>query len=200
MPAPLAHYQGRIVPLDQVQVPALDRGFLFGDGVYEVLRVYGSRPWLEQEHWDRLKRSLAEIRIPHVDLDGLRRRTHETIAVGPFREAMVYIQVTRGSAPRRKHAFPAEIRPLELLWVEEYDDGPTAARRKTGVSVITYPDLRWHRCDIKSTNLLGNVFAIQAAAEKDAAEALLVCPDGTLSEGSHSSFFWIRGGALYTTP
>lgn len=200
MPAPLAHYQGRIVPLDQVQVPALDRGFLFGDGVYEVLRVYQGRPWLEQEHWDRLTRSLAEIRIPRVDLANLRKRMHETIAAGPFGESMVYIQITRGSAPRRKHAFPAEIRPLELLWVEDYDDGATAARRKTGVSVITYPDLRWHRCDIKSTNLLANILANQASAEKDAAEALLVLPDGTLSEGSHSSFFWVSRGVLYTTP
>src|SRR3954468_5888766 len=112
MPAPLAHYQGRILPLEEVQVPALALGFLFGDGVYEVLRVYAGRPWLEQEHWDRLGRSLAEIRIAGVDLAGLRRRMHETIAAGPFGESMVYLQVTRGSAPRRKHAFPAAARPL----------------------------------------------------------------------------------------
>lgn len=200
MPEPLAHYQGRIVPLEQVQVPALDRGFLFGDGVYEVLRVYGGRPWLEQEHWERLARSLTEIRISGVDLEGLRRRTHETIAAGPFREAMVYLQVTRGSAPRRKHAFPSPIKPLELLWVQDYDDAPTAAGRQDGVGVITFPDLRWHRCDIKSTNLLANVLANQAAAEKGAAEALLYLTDGTLSEGSHSSFFWVQGGTLFTTP
>jgi D-alanine transaminase len=200
MPAPLAHYQGRIMPLEDVQVPALDRGFLFGDGVYEVLRVYQGRPWLENEHWARLERSVAAIRITGVDLDELRRRMRETIAAGPFREAMVYLQITRGSAPRRRHAFPSPIRPLELLWVEEYDDGPTAAKRQTGVSVITHPDLRWHRCDIKSVNLLPNILAYQTAIERGCSESLLYLADGTLTEATHSSFFWVKGGVLYATP
>lgn len=200
MPTPLAHYQGRIVPLEHVSVPALDRGFLFGDAVYEVLRVYRGRAWLEAEHWRRLAHSLEAIRIDGVDLDRLRANMHATIAAGPFTEAMVYVQISRGSAPRRRHAFPAQSTPLELLWVEDYDDGPTAAKRQSGVAVITHPDLRWKRCDIKSTNLLANVLAYQTAVEKGAAEALLYLEDGTMTEASHSSFFWVKAGRLYMTP
>jgi D-alanine transaminase len=200
MPAPLAHYENRIQPLEEVRVPALDRGFLFGDGIYEVLRVYRSRPWLEAEHWARLERSLGELRIVGADTAGLRKKMHETIAAGPFGEAIVYIQITRGSAPRRKHSFPKDTKPTELLWVEEYDDGLTAKQRQSGVGVILQPDLRWKRCDVKSVNLLANCLALQTAVERGDSEALLHLPDGTMTEATHSSFFWVRGGVLYSTP
>jgi D-alanine transaminase len=200
VPNPLAHYRGRIMPLEDVMIPALDRGFLFGDAVYEVLRVYGGKAWLEAEHWSRLERSLAEIRIAGVDLAGLRERMRETIAAGPFAEAMVYLQITRGASSRRRHAFNAPLTPTEVLWVEDYDDKPTAAKRETGVSVVSQPELRWQRCDIKSTNLLANVMANTVAAERGAAEAIFYLPDGTLTEASHSSFFWVKDGVLLTTP
>ncbi len=200
MPRPLAHFQDRIQPLEDVRIPALDRGFLFGDSVYEVLRVYGGKPWLEAEHWRRLERSLAEVRIASIDLERLRARVRETIAAGPFGEAMVYVQITRGAAPKRRHAFNTALTPTELLWVEDYDDAPTAAKRATGVAVITHPDLRWQRCDIKSTNLLANVLANTVAAERGAAEALFYLPDGYLSEASHSTVFWVKNGDLFTTP
>lgn len=200
MPAALANVNGRTLPLEQLTISPLDRGFLFGDAIYEVLRVYRGRPWLEQEHFDRLARSLAAIRITSVNVDRLRRRMNETIAAGPFGEAAVYIQVTRGASWPRRHAFPKDAEPLELLWVEEYDDTYYAQARRTGVGVITQPDRRWHRCDVKSTNLLANVLANQSAREADCNEALLYLPDGTLTEASHSSFFWVVGGALHTTP
>src|SRR5262249_25883834 len=111
MPAPLANLHGKLMPLAEVKISAMDRGFLFGDAVYEVLRIYSSRPWLEEEHWQRLRHSLSAIRIERVDLERLRQRMHETIAAGPFGEAMVYVQITRGAAPRR-HAFPKDIVPL----------------------------------------------------------------------------------------
>jgi D-alanine transaminase len=123
---------------------------------------------------------------------------HETIAAGGFKEAAVYLQVTRGAAPR-KHAFPKDITPLELLWVQEYAD-TYRPLCESGCSVITYPDLRWHRADIKSTNLLGNVLANQASAEAGCAEALLYLPDGTMTEASHSTFFTVQAGKLHTTP
>src|SRR5437868_38228 len=157
----LANLHGQIMPLDEVKISPLDRGFLFGDAVYEVLRIYHGKPWLEPEHFDRLARSLEEIRIRGVDVPRLRRRMHETIRAGNFGESVVYLQVTRGAAPRR-HAFPRDAVPLELLWVSEYT-GNYDELCKNGCSVITYPDLRWHRCDIKSTNLLGNVLANEAA-------------------------------------
>jgi len=199
MPAPLANLNGVLMPLDDVKISAQDRGFLFGDAVYEVLRIYNGKPWLEKEHWDRLGQSLAAIRIAGVDLERLRLRMRQTIDAGKFTEAMAYLHVTRGTAPRR-HAFPKDATPLEFLFVQEYDDGPTAKARTVGTSVITHPDIRWGHCDIKSTNLLANVLANQAAAEAGASEALLYLPDGTMSEASHSSYFTADGGALCTTP
>src|ERR1043165_1408697 len=196
--APLANLHGKILPLDQVTISPLDRGFLFGDAVYEVLRVYQGKPWLEEEHFDRFTRGLRELRILGVDMAGMRRRRHETIAAGGFKEAIAYMQVTRGAAPR-KHAFPKDVPPLELLWIQEYLD-TYRPLCQSGCSVITHPDLRWHRADIKTTNLLGNVLANQAAAEAGADEAILYLPDSTLTEASHSTFFAVQAGKLLTTP
>jgi D-alanine transaminase len=197
-PEPLANLNGERVPLAEAKVPALDRGFLFGDAVYEVLRVYAGRPWLEEEHFRRLARSLHEVRIGGVDLPRLRRRMRETVAAGPFREATVYIQVTRGVAPRA-HPFPARYEPLEFLSVQAFAD-PYAGARRDGGAVSLQPDVRWGRCDIKSTNLLANVLAMQAAKEAGCLEAVFYRPDGTLTEGSHSSLFGVVGGVLRTAP
>lgn len=194
----LANIDGITMPLAEARVPALDRGFLFGDAVYEVVRIYQGKVWLEDEHFRRLARSLDAVRICHVDLERLRRRLHETIAAGSFGEAITYIQVTRGSAPRT-HTFPEQITPLEFFYVQEYHDSYEALRRQ-GTAVVTYPDLRWDRCDIKSTNLLANVLAVQAAREAGCAEALLSLPDGTLTEGTHTSFFGVLHGTLLTAP
>jgi D-alanine transaminase len=195
---PLANLDGKITPLADVKISVLDRGFLFGDAIYEVLRVYQGKPWLEDDHFARLARSLAEVRIEGVDLARLRRRMFDTIAAGKFREATVYIQITRGVAPRG-HAFPPNIVPTEILWVAEFDD-PYVEARRSGAAVTLYPDIRWDRCDVKSTNLLGNVLAMQAAKEQKSVEAVLYLPDGTLTEGSHSSFFGVRDGIIRTPP
>ncbi len=194
----LANIHGEIAPLAQARVSVLDRGFLFGDAVYEVLRIYQGQPWLLEEHFARLAHSLEAIRIGGVDLERLRQRLLATIAAGPFAEATAYIQITRGAAPRQ-HAFPKGITPFEILWVQEFRD-PYVAARAQGAAVITHPDLRWERCDVKSTNLLGNVLAMQAAAEAGCVEALLYLPDGTLTEGTHTSLFGVRDGAVVTTP
>jgi D-alanine transaminase len=209
---PLANLNGKQMPLADVMIPALDRGFLFGDAVYEVMRVYQGRLWLEEGHWERLARSLSAIRIPNaspsppggeggvrgVDLARLRQRVLATIAAGPFLEATVYVQITRGVAPRA-HAFPANAVPLEFLYVKKFKD-PYAEFRQTGAAVITLPDIRWDHCDIKSTNLLANILAAQAAKEAGCQEALLYLPDGTLTEGTHTSFFGVLNGSLLTAP
>jgi D-alanine transaminase len=192
----LANINGEIMPLEAVRISALDRGFLLGDAVYEVLRVYRGKPWLEEGHFARLKRSLAEVRITGVDLDRLRKRMLDPLAASGFQEAILYIQITRGSAPRT-HAFPVGATPLELLYVQPFTD-PYQQARQTGTRVITRPDLRWERCDIKSTNLLANLLAAQAAKEAGCTEALLYLPDSTLTEGTHSSLFGVKGGALIT--
>src|SRR5437660_4075331 len=198
MPRALANLNGETMPLEDVKIPGLDRGFLFGDAVYEVLRIYGGKPWLLAEHWQRFGASLEAVRIGGVDLRRLQQRMLDTIRAGSFEEAIAYLQVTRGVAPR-KHPFPADAVPTEFLYVQEFTD-PYASRRHEGVAVVTQPDLRWGRCDIKSTNLLGNVMAMQAAAEAGCVEALLYLPDGTLTEATHSSFFAVTDGALLTRP
>lgn len=195
---PLANVNGEQMPLSAVRISALDRGFLFGDAVYEVLRIYNGKPFLLEEHWRRLARSLAEIRIVGVDLERLRRRLLETIAAGPFREATAYLHVTRGAAPRA-HPFPDNATPLEFLFVQEFRD-PYVEARRTGAGIVLQPDVRWDRCDIKSTNLLANVLAMQAAKEAGCLEAVFYLPDGTLTEGSHTSLFGVREGAVLTAP
>jgi D-alanine transaminase len=199
---PIANLNGKQMPLAEAKIPALDRGFLFGDAVYEVLRIYQGRPWLLEEHWKRLAHSLDAIRVSGVDLDRLRKRMLDTIAAGPFLEAIVYIQVTRGVAPRT-HVFPSGSPPLEFLYVQEFLDHYAPARA-SGACVITLPDIRWDRCDIKSTNLLANILAAQAAKEAGCREALFYLPDGTLTEGTHTSFFGVISSSgqktLVTTP
>jgi D-alanine transaminase len=193
---PLANVNGDIMPLSEVRISPLDRGFLFGDSVYEVMRVYSGKVFLEEEHFQRLKRSLDEIQLSGVELSHLRSRMHETLRQSGVDEGMIYIQVTRGSAPR-KHAFPRNATPLELLWVQEFID-PYVQGREQGIRVVTHPDLRWKRCDIKTTNLLGNVLAMQAAVEANCIEALLTLPDGTLTEGTHTNLFGVVEGKLLT--
>ena len=191
MPA-LVCLNGEWMDPDAARVPIWDRAFLFGDSVYEVVRVYRGRIWLEESHFDRLRRSLGAIRIEGVDLIALRRNVHETLRRSGLAEATVYIQITRGSAPRR-HAFPRPpIEPTTLIVAQPYDDGPTATLRETGVSVISQPDLRWGRCDIKSTNLLANVLANEEAHEAGAYEAVLLDQSGQVTEATHSSLLWVR--------
>jgi D-alanine transaminase len=196
---PLADLNGKRMPLAEVMIPALDRGFLFGDAVYEVLRIYRGRPWLLDEHWLRLGHSLEAIRIGGVDLARLRGRLLDLIAASGVQEATAYIQVTRGASAARSHAFPKETTPLEFLFVQEFHD-PYAEARRSGTSVITLPDIRWDRCDIKSTNLLANVLASQAARDAGCPEALLYLPDGTMTEGTHTSFFGVLDGQVLTAP
>jgi D-alanine transaminase len=195
----LANVNGEQMPLSEVTVPVLDRGFLFGDAVYEVLRVYQGRPFLLTEHMQRLRSSLAAIRIGGVDLERIRQRVLQTIAAGKFQEALVYIQVTRGAGPIRSHSFPTQAVPFELLYVQEFPD-PFVEARKNGAGVVTVPDIRWQRCDIKSTNLLANVLGAQEAKEAGCVEAIFIEADGTLSEGSRTSLFGVLDGQLLTAP
>ncbi len=200
MPPALANLNGKIQPLAETMVPALDRGFLFGDAVYEGMQVVAGKTRFIDLHFQRLERSLHELRIGPIDMHRLRQRLLETIAAGPFTEAFIYVQITRGAGLTRAHAFPPEgTRPTEFLFVETFND-PYVKLRETGVTAITQPDVRWHRCDVKSTNLLGNVLAFQAAKEHQAHEAILIRPDGTVTEGTRTSLFGVVDGKVRTGP
>jgi len=196
---PWANWNGTAMPLSEVRVSVLDRGFLFGDGIYEVLRVYGGRPFLLREHMVRLRRSLREIRI-EADAERLEQRMLATLAESGVHSGMVYLQVTRGVAPRT-HKFPnPPVRPNELLYIDAIDGDPYGDYREAGARLITAPDIRWGRCDIKSVNLLANCLASQAAADAGCLEALLIAADGTITEGSHTSIFAVQNGRILATP
>jgi D-alanine transaminase len=196
----LACLNGELMPVDEARIPIWDRGFLFGDAVYEVYRVYGGRLWLEDEHTSRLRRSLKEMEFPEVDLDLLLDRIRRTVEAAGIEEGTAYIHITRGVAPRA-HAYPnPPVPPTELIVIRPYDDAPTALKREAGVSVVSRPDLRWKRCDVKSSNLLANVVALESAHRAGAYEALLVDSDGLVTEATHSSVLWVRDGRLEGTP
>ncbi len=197
-PFALANINGEITPLSEAKIPALDRGFLFGDAVYEVIWLNQGKMWLEEEHFIRLERSLNLIRIKGVDLVSLAARVYETITAGKFKNAIVYIQITRGAAPR-SHAFPKDVKPFEFLFVQEFND-PYAEMREKGIHLLSRPDIRWDHCDIKSTNLLANVLAIQESKEAGCQEVLFYLKDGTITESAHSSLFGVLDGILYTSP
>ncbi len=196
----LACLNGEIMPVEEAKVPVWDRGFLFGDSVYEVFRMYQGRCWLEVEHLARLKRSLGELDFAPHDLSRMMERAHETIRASGIKEGTLYVQITRGVAPR-SHPFPhPPVPPTEVIIVRPYDDGPTARLRERGVPMISYPDLRWKRCDIKSTNLLANVLAIETARRAGAYEAVLIDAQGFVTEATHTSLLWVREGRLEGTP
>lgn len=196
---PLANWNGEFLPLDKVFVPALDRAFLFGDAVYEAMRVYEGRIFLAERHFARLARSLQELRIV-ADVERIRERTLATLHASQVEHGLIYIQVTRGAAPQRAHAFPSPaVAPNELIYVSRYSQpDPHGSERERGVAVVTFPDLRWARRDVKTVNLLGNCLAAQAAKEAGAYEALLVEPDGRVTEGAHTSVFAVKDGRLRT--
>jgi len=194
----VAYVNGRFLPIDQATVSIDDRGFQFADGVYEVVSTYGGRPYAMAAHMERLQRSLQEIRIA-FDVSGLTAVVEEGIQRGGFNEALVYIQITRGVAPRH-HEFPAKPpQPTVVMTVKQLRR-PDPTLHETGVAVITTPDLRWKRCDIKSIALLPNILAKQLAHEAGAYEALLVDDQQQVTEGSSTSSFRVSGGVVFTSP
>jgi D-alanine transaminase len=196
----LACLNGETMPIEQARVPVWDRGFMFGDSVYEVFRTYQGRCWLWDDHLARLERSLKELGFEPYDLERLTGRIGQTIEASGIKDGTVYVQITRGVAPRA-HAFPdPPLPPTELIVVRPYDDAATAGWRAGGARVISHPDLRWKRCDIKSTNLLGNVLAIEAARRAGCQEAVLLDAAGVVTEATHSSLLWVRNDRLEGTP
>jgi D-alanine transaminase len=197
----IVYLNGAWLPRDRAVVSVDDRGFLFGDGVYEVLRVVEGRYIDGERHFQRLSRSLAELELPNpanagIDLPAIGRELLERQEPAARGEAVLYIQVTRGAAPRR-HAFPpAGTPPTVFVAVTPF---LPKQERAAGVAVITRPDIRWYRCDIKSVNLLPNVLANQRASERGAYEAILV-RDGLVTEATHSSVFAVLDGVLRTHP
>ncbi|MBB5519966.1 D-amino-acid transaminase [Amphiplicatus metriothermophilus] len=197
----IAYVNGAYVPLAEAAVNVEDRGYQFADGVYEVCLVVGGRFWDEEGHLDRLDRSLAALEIaPPVGRRALRLIASEVLRRNRLRDALVYIQITRGVAARN-HAFPMRpVPPSLVVTAKRFDLEKSERLAAIGVSVVTAPDIRWGRADIKSVSLLPNVLAKQAAAKAGATEAWLV-RDGKVTEGA-SSNAWIvtEAGEIVTHP
>jgi len=194
----LVYLNGEYLRLGDAKVSVLDRGFIFGDGVYEVVPAYGGKPLRMDAHLARLERSMAAIGIRC----GLRRadwenRVLELIARAGPADCMAYIQVTRGVA-KRDHGFPEGVEPTVFCMVSPFKR-PDAALRERGLSAIGAPDQRWLRCDIKSVSLLGNVLARQAAVEAGV-DDVIQFRDGYLSEGSAANIWVVKGGTLLAPP
>lgn len=189
---------GKFLPIEQAMVPVLDRGFIFGDGVYELIPVYSRAPFRMDEHLVRLERSLAAVRIrnPYAR-EKWREIIRELVAQQPWEDQGVYFQVTRGVA-KRDHAFPADVEPTVFVMSNPLVNPPRELVDK-GVGAVTALDNRWLRCDIKSISLLGNVLARQASADVGAAETILF-RDGMLTEASASNVFVAKNGLLLSPP
>jgi len=187
----IAYVNGRYVRQSEACVHIEDRGYQFADGVYEVWAVFNGRLADADGHFDRLERSLGELRIaPPMSRAALALVLSETIRRNRVMEGIVYLQITRGVA-RRDHAFPSpEVAPGVVITARPIDFAKSAAQAAKGVTVITTPDIRWGRCDIKTVSLLPNILAKQAAREQGAYEAWLVDADGKVTEGA-STNAWI---------
>ena len=192
----LAYVNGHWSAIDDAVIPINDRGLLFGDSVYEVVRAYGGTPFRLTQHLARLERSARELalRLPRTR-DEFVQLVHDALRRGEMTDAIVYLQITRGVAPRA-HDIPEDIEPTVILTVRPAAILPEAVRER-GVAVITVSDLRWSRCDIKSTNLLGNVLALQAARRAEAFESIQV-RDGVVTEGVSTNVFAVFDGKVVT--
>jgi D-alanine transaminase len=194
------YLNGRFLPLAEAGISPLDRGFLYGDGVYELIPVYSRRPFRLDEHLHRLQGTLNGIRLANpLSSEDWKTVVEKLIAAAPWDDQSVYLQVTRGADNKRDHAFPpATVAPTAFAFSSPLVTTP-AEVRASGVAAITVADQRWARCDLKVISLLANVLARQQAVEEGCAEALLI-RDGFLKEGAASNIFVVKNGALLAPP
>lgn len=196
------YLNGQLLPLAQAQISVMDRGFLFGDGIYEVIPVFGGRCFRLDQHLDRLERSLRETRIPQPHSRAQWLAVFEQLIDVVTREQgapdqMIYVQLTRGPAPLREHRFPADLQPTVFAFSKPLP--PPTTQLPAPIAAATCEDIRWLRCDIKSVSLLANVLMTQSATDACAGEAILI-RDGYAREGASSNVFAVVDDVLRTAP
>jgi len=192
------YLNGEFMPLADARIPVLDRGFIFGDGVYEVIPVYGRKPLRLAEHLARMQNSLDAIRLKNpLTREDWTHLVGQIIERNPWDDQSVYVQVTRGVAPRDQ-AFPVNAVPTVFIMSNPMAK-PSAEQREQGVGVITAEDFRWKRCDIKSVSLLANCLLRQLAADAGCVEAILL-RDGYVTEASTSNVFVVKSGKIASPP
>jgi D-alanine transaminase len=193
----VVYLNGEFLPLGEAKISVLDRGFIYGDGVYEVVPVYGRKPFRMPQHLARLAHSLDGIRLADPHRDRWTKLIAELIARQPFDDQAVYLQVTRGVA-KRDHAFPQGATPTVFMMSNPLAV-PTREQVDRGVAVVTAEDNRWLRCDLKTTSLVGNVLMRQLAADHDAIETVMF-RNGYLTEASASNVLIVRDGTIVAPP
>jgi D-alanine transaminase len=195
----ICYLNGVFVARDAARISPLDRGFLFGDGAYEVIPVYGRRPFRLAQHLARLERTLAAIRLANpLDAAAWAATIAELVARNPWDDQAVYVQVTRGVGAQRNHAFPVPTEPTVFLMSDALVPPPPALVA-SGVGAVTAADFRWLRCDLKTVSLLANCLLRQQAVDAGCAEAILF-RDGFLTEGAASNIFIVRDGVVLAPP
>jgi D-alanine transaminase len=194
----IVYYNGSFIDKSEVCISPDDRGFLFGDGTYEVIRVYNQSIFRLADHLNRLRRSLREIRMNDVDMDDLAKILNALVKKNASMtgDAAIYVQITRGIAARN-HRFPTTLHPSIYAAIIETVLNPEL--RKNGVKIILLPDQRWGRCDIKSISLLANVLAAEEAHRQNAYEAVFI-RDGLITEGTRTNIALIRDDTVRTHP
>lgn len=194
----IAYVNGKFLPLAEAVVPVEDRGFQFADAVYEVLRTYRGELFAVEEHVRRLLRSLEAIQLrPGLTAGEIGELLREANRRGGLPESMVYLQISRGAAKRHR-GLPADCAPTVVITVRALED--SSRLRAAGIRLITVPDQRWARCDIKSVALLANVLAYQTARQAGVNDALFVESDGTVNESTAGNVFIVLGGRFVTPP
>ncbi len=198
IPDTLCHLNGEMLPLSEAKISVLDRGFIFGDGIYEVVPVYGRRLFRFEDHMQRLERGLTKLRItnPH-DRAGWLALVRALVAAQPAEDQLVYVEITRGVA-LRDHVMPEGVAPTVFAMTSAMKP-PSAEQRHQGVACVSARDFRWERGDIKSISLLGNVLARQISADHGAAETVMF-RDGWLTEAAASNVWVVHEGALLGPP
>jgi D-alanine transaminase len=190
----IVYLNGEFMPVENARIPVLDRGFIFGDGVYEVIPVYSRAPFRLAEHLVRFQRSLDAIRIPNPLSDAeWTQLVGDLVARNAGEDQSVYLQVTRGVA-KRDHAFPKDVKPT-VFGMSSPLSTPSSETVEGGIHAVTTIDYRWLKCDVKSTSLLGNCLLRQYAADAGAIEVVMF-RDGFLTEGSSSNVFVVKNGKI----
>ncbi len=198
MPSVPAFLNGEYLPLEECRISVLDRGFIFGDGIYELITVYQNNAFYLDQHLDRLHRSMMEVKVTSpYSVSEWKALIADLIQQSDHQDLAIYIQVTRGVAPR-DHVCSETIQPTVFAMANPLPIVPKE-HLENGVDLITTTDTRWQRCDIKSISLLANILAKQEAADAHAVEAIMVRDDFAL-EGSASNLFLVRDGTVYTHP
>jgi len=194
----IAYFNGQLLPLDKISISPLDRGFIFGDGVYEVIPVYGGTMLRGREHFERLQRSMDAIQLDNpYTVDQWLEISQRLLAHHPG-DVGIYIQVTRGAPTNRDHVLPKGLTPTVFMMCSTLKT-PSKDVVDNGVACITARDFRWEKCNIKSTSLLGNVLARQMSADVGATETILL-RDGFLTEASASNVFVVKGNTVAAPP